>query len=262
MERLEGLERQRAGNAGETDSPPCAGGWRLRLLGTWDLARDGQRFDTPRSVQRLITVLALLKARPRSFLSGLLWPDSSEEQAAGNLRNCIWRTSHDFPQLLSAAKDPLMLSPEVRVDVDMLTRIYDPAGDFPRPPYATEAIELLREAELLPGWYTDWVLHSQERIRQLRIAALEKMSELSLAEGFVTAAVDAAQAAVSVDPLRESAHKLLIQGHIAAGNRATAHRVYGKLHSRLHEELGIAPSPELTRLIWGPQPPSGSRLAT
>ena len=119
--------------------------------------------------------------------------------------------------------------------MDLLTSIYDPAGDFPQPPYARETIELLGEAELLPGWYSDWVLHGQERIRQLRIAALEKMAELSLAHRFISTAVDTAQAAVSVDPLRESAHRLPVQGHIAAGNRATAHRVYGKLHSRLSE---------------------------
>ena len=83
VKRLEALERQRARGAGTPDAPPRDRGWQLQLLGTWELRRDGRRLDAPRSVQRLITVLVLMEARPRSFLSGLLWPESSEEQARG-----------------------------------------------------------------------------------------------------------------------------------------------------------------------------------
>lgn len=254
MEQLETLEREYPQDDERSDTAQAAG-WQLQLLGTWDLQFDGRHVHVPRSAQRLITALVLLDARPRAYLSGLLWPDSSDEQAAGNLRNCVWRISHDFPGLLSASKDPLALSPGVRVDTRLLAAALDSDGAFPGPPYAKETIEVLGRAELLPGWYEDWVMHSQERIRELRINALERMAELSLGAAQVATATDAALAAVAVDPLRESAHRLLIQSHLAAGNRASAHRAYSKLQSRLNEELGIPPSPELESLILAPQSP-------
>ncbi|MGO4856375.1 hypothetical protein AB4074_03585, partial [Arthrobacter sp. 2MCAF14] len=64
--------------------------WSLSLLNGWTLSRDGVRQKVAHRQQRLITALALLGERPRTFLSGLLWPDSSEAQAAVGLRVSIW----------------------------------------------------------------------------------------------------------------------------------------------------------------------------
>lgn len=252
MKLLETLEQHHP-QAEELPTPPpaCTGTWRLQLLGTWALHCDGRALHVPHRAQRLITALALLDPRPRAYLAGLLWPDSSEEQAAGNLRNCVWMISHHLPDLLDRQRDPLLLRRDLVVDVRLLSTAFDPVGAFPDPPYSTESIELLGKAELLPGWYDDWLLSAQERIRQVRVCALERMAERSLAGGHVSTAIDAALAAATIEPLRESAHRLLMEGHIAAGNRAHAHRVYDRLHCRLGEELGIDPSPELKSLITG-----------
>lgn len=250
MELSEALERHRPrGGAAPAPAPARTGEWRLQLLGTWVLDCDGAVVPVPHRAQRLITALALLDPRPRAYLAGLLWPDSTEEQAAGNLRNCVWKISHHYPGLLERQKDPLVLRSGLVVDVDLLSAAFDPAGCFPGPPYAKESIELLSRAELLPGWYDDWLLHEQERVRQLRVGALERMAELSLAAGRVGTAIDAARAAAAIEPLRESAHRLLMEGHLAAGNRASAYCVYDRLHCRLGEELGILPSPELKNLV-------------
>ncbi|MGO4859559.1 hypothetical protein AB4074_19950, partial [Arthrobacter sp. 2MCAF14] len=64
--------------------------WSLSLLNGWMLTRAGRREKVAHRQQRLITALALLGERPRTFLSGLLWPDSSEAQAAVGLRVSIW----------------------------------------------------------------------------------------------------------------------------------------------------------------------------
>ncbi len=81
-------------------------------------------------------------------------------------------------------------------------------------------------------------------------------------------AVDAALAAVQTDALCESAHRALIDAHLAAGNRIGALRSYGRLQSVLSRELGIAPSDELRREMaavtgdlpapGGPRPPRAS----
>jgi DNA-binding SARP family transcriptional activator len=56
-------------------------------------------------------------------------------------------------------------------------------------------------------------------------------------------------AAVAAEPLRESAHRLLIQGHLAEGNLAEAVRQYDFYRTLLSRELGIEPSPTIKRLV-------------
>lgn len=158
MTLSETLERDRSrGEGTPSTASPGTGAWRLQLLGTWALHCDGVAVQVPHRAQRLLTALALLDPRPRAYLAGQLWPDSTEEQAAGNLRNCIWKISHLFPNLLDRQKDPVLLRSDVVVDVHLLTAVFDPAGAFPDPPYTQESIELLGRAELLPGWYDDWL---------------------------------------------------------------------------------------------------------
>ncbi|BAS18441.1 hypothetical protein AHiyo8_pI67450 (plasmid) [Arthrobacter sp. Hiyo8] len=76
--------------------------WSLTLLNGWTLTQAGHRQKVAHRQQRLITALALLGERPRTFLSGLLWPDSSEAQAAVGLRVSIWHINHELPGLLDA----------------------------------------------------------------------------------------------------------------------------------------------------------------
>ena len=79
---------------------------------------------------------------------------------------------------------------------------------------------LCRAGELLPHWYDDWVVIERERFRQLRLHALDALCESLAAAGRYAAAVEAGRASVAAEPLRESAHRLLIQAHLAEGNRA------------------------------------------
>lgn len=248
--------RQEAGS--EDDSDPAAvprpgQGWRLQLLGMWELQFEGEHVHVPQRERRLITCLVLLGSRPRAFLSGLLWPESSEDQAAGNLRSCVWRITHDLPDLLGCSRDALLLNPGVQVDIDELAvrlEALENSADLQYPRYF---VETLLNAELLPGWYDDWVIHSQERIRQMRVSALESMAGRFLTAGNPTACISAAMAAVAIDPLRESANRLLIAGHLASGNPASAHRTYRAFVSRLDQELGITPSRDLWDLLHNPK---------
>jgi DNA-binding SARP family transcriptional activator len=72
--------------------------------------------------------------------------------------------------------------------------------------------------ELLPGWYDDWVLLERERTRQRLLHALEALSREHRAAGRCAEAVEAALVAVNAEPLRESAHRELLESHLAEGN--------------------------------------------
>lgn len=223
--------------------------WHLSLLGAWRLQQGNTTFQVASREQRLIACVGLLGCRHRSFLSGLLWPRSSEAQAAGNLRTTVWCISHTFPRLLHAAADTLELDESVSVDVASLRDYVALLRDQPGTSVPDSYLDHLGRAELLPGWYDDWVVFEQERLRQVRLSALELMTRQYLAGNEPGKAVIAALSAINIEPLRESAHLLLVQAHLAAGNRAAAVRAYRMFSVRLQAELGVQPSPQLTGLV-------------
>lgn len=223
--------------------------WHLSLLGAWRLQRGNKTVAVASREQRLLACVGLLGCRHRSFLSGLLWPKSSETQAAGNLRTTVWCISHAFPHLLHAGPDTLELDESVNVDVAALQQQVATLREQPGVQVPDSYLDHLSRAELLPGWYDDWVVFEQERLRQLRLSALELLARQYMAGDEPGRAVIAALSAVSIEPLRESAHLLLVQAHLAAGNRAAAVRAYTMFANRLESELGVQPSHQLTGLV-------------
>jgi DNA-binding SARP family transcriptional activator len=199
--------------------------------------------------QRLLACLGLFGCRHRSFLAGLLWPKSTEAQAAGNLRTTVWCISHTFPHLVNTGADTLELDESVRVDTRALQRQVATIQTQPQAQIPDTYVESLGRADLLPGWYDDWVVFEQERFRQLRLGALEFLARQHLAAGDPARAVDAALAAAGIEPLRESAHLLLVQAHLGAGNRAAAVRAYTMFADRLYDELRVPPSDQLSDLV-------------
>ena len=223
--------------------------WELRLLGCWQLLCNGQATAVGARQQRLIAALALVGQRSRSYLAGLLWPESPERQASGSLRATLFKVRHQLPGLLDDGIDPVSLSTEVAVDVQALRR----SAEAARTGIGIGAgiAEKLFSAELLPGWYDDWVVFQQERLREVRISALEAIARHHLGTDDPAAAVAAAMHAAAIEPLRESAHALMIRGQIHAGNAAGAHRTLEDFRRRLRDEMGLEPSRRLEAAIGG-----------
>jgi two-component SAPR family response regulator len=101
--------------------------------------------------------------------------------------------------------------------------------------------------DLLPDWYDDWVLLERERLRQLRVHALELIGRRAMERGRYGRAIDAALTALLADPLRESTHALLIELHLAEGNRIAAMRQYEGYCERTRA-AGLEPVDELREL--------------
>ncbi|SOC49639.1 DNA-binding transcriptional activator of the SARP family [Blastococcus aggregatus] len=233
----------------------------VRLLGGFALrTADGSSLpgpDPPRAVQRLLARLALSRCPDRDVLAGRLWPEVPEDRAHANLRSTLWRLRQLAPGLVEGTGTALVLAGGVRVDAHDLeawaARVTDPrTGDggltVPGP-------ELL--GRLLPGWPEEWVVLERERLRQLRLHALELLADRLTAAGRPGEAVRAAGAAVREEPLRESAHRSLVRARLAAGDEEGARRVYERFRQLLAVSLGAAPSPSMTGLLAGAS--SGSR---
>jgi DNA-binding SARP family transcriptional activator len=228
---------------------------RLALLGLWSLegTRDtgipdpgGGRASgcAPGPAgRRLLAVLALRGPMTRAQVRGTLWPDLPEPAAAGRLRTTLWRLSVWRRAVLVEQGEILRLAPGVAVDVDEMCRAAAALRDTTsRPaPVAQSAFEY----DLLPGWPDEWLIVDRERIRQTRLHALEALSARLLAHGRYAEALEAALCAVRADPLRETAHRAVIDVHLAEHNLMEALRQYDRCERTLHLELGIGPSPWL-----------------
>ena len=227
---------------GDSPDTPRSSGLRLSLLGSWQLSTDEHPVEVGVNGQRLFALLALRGRCDRSYVAGILWPERSELHAQANLRATLSRLrQRRVIGTVMTTGAGMALRPEVAVDISELTDAAYQVLDGRLPP-AWPILCRLRAEDLLVGWYDDWVLVERERLRQLRLHALERLSNQLLQRGDHPAAVDAALAAVAIEPLRESAHRAVIQVHLAEGNRAEALRQAERLRQLLRHELGVEPS--------------------
>jgi len=223
---------------------------RLALLEAFELSNGDRSVSVPLPVQRLLAFLAL-RGRParRAYVACTLWIDSNEHRAFGSLRSALWRLRRDGYRLVEESDGRLRLSPDVVVDVHEAAaaahRLLDPARDIDD----ADSKRLFLSGELLPDWYDDWVAIERERFRQLRVHALERLCERLTSERRFTEAVETGLAAVEGEPLRESAHRVLIHAHLAEGNAAEALRQYHVFCALLRDRLGLEPSGQMDALV-------------
>jgi DNA-binding SARP family transcriptional activator len=223
---------------------------RLGLLGGFSVQdpHGTGRLNLPHQAQRLIAVLAVAGITSRAWVAGTLWPDTTEDRAHSSLRTAIWQVSRASGNILRKPGTELGLADDTDIDIRALQRAARAALDDDA--LSGGQIEMLRGApDLLPGWYEDWVLFERESLAQQRLHALERLSTQRLTQGRYADALALAMAAVATEPLRDSAHRLVVQCHLREGNAVHALRHFNGYRDLLHRELGIPPSPQMQQLI-------------
>lgn len=223
------------------------GGYAITMLGHFSLLRDGGRVELPATAGRLVAVVALSGDHSRSRLAGVLWPDTTEERARASLRNALWQAGQTAPGLLHA-NGSVQLATDVQVDVRALREAAHRLMASSTLESTDLALRRYCERELLPDWDDQWLSPERMRIQQLQLHVLESIAGFCLAQGQFGLAIDAALAALRLDPLHEAAHRTIIRTHIEAGNSAAAVRAYRHCVQILEDELGIEPSPETMAL--------------
>ena len=186
----------------------------------------------------------------RRHAAGTVWPDGDDVRAAGNLRSALWRLRCAGIDILHSDKGSLYLDPDSTVDIAELhawaTEIIDGrtnGRDF-------DLVDLNSEAvHLLPGWYEDWVVFERERLRQRLLHAMESLARNRIESRHFAGAIEAAMFAVGIEPLRESAQRVLIEAHLAEGNVIEARRAFATYRDLVRDELGILPSRDLIEIF-------------
>ena len=225
----------------------------VELLDGFRLFHGGQAVAMSRGSEQLLAFVALRRQSVgRILVAGTLWPNVDERRAYAALRSALARL--DVVSRAALEISPLSLSLAGGVAVDfrdaqaLAHRLVDPATPSAECDLSATAIATL-SVDLLPSWYDDWALREAEDWRQLRLHALEVIAvDLTTAGHFGDAAA-AGAAAVRADPLRESAHTVLIRVHLAEGNRSEALREFDRLGHLLKAELDLEPSTRLRALI-------------
>lgn len=223
-------------------------GVRLRLLSGFQLCVAGQPVELQPAMQRLLALVALApRGVGREYAAFQLWPDTNEERAKANLRSTLWRLNKLPVQLLVVTKPRLLLGADVWVDTrhgleELATGAEDDVLDTVLPFQALDC-------QLLPDWYDEWLVVERERLRQLRLRLLEERAQEALTAGHTAEAIQAALAAVSIDPLRESSQRLVIEAHLAEGNTLEAIRQFEHYRNAVTAYPGLTPSPSLASLI-------------
>ncbi|MBT2412450.1 SARP family transcriptional regulator [Streptomyces sp. ISL-12] len=222
----------------------------LRLLGQFRLESAAGPVELCGNAQRLLAFVGLRGRVSRSVLAGTLWPDVTEEHARGSLRTTLWKLPHGDRPLVRCGGECVALTDALRVDAQALaeTALGVVRAEAP-PPYGPAPPVLLGGGELLPGWDEEWVLLERERLRQLRLHALDALADGLTRQGCPALALEAALASVRIEPLRESAHRAVVAAHLSEGNVIEAVRHYRAYRQLLRDELGLEPSAQLARMI-------------
>jgi DNA-binding SARP family transcriptional activator len=239
---------------GPASGGPAGGRRRLRVqvLDSFAVRLDREAVSLPMSSRRVVAFLAL-RGHPvlRVHVAGSLWLDSPEERAVANLRSALWRIHRSGVELVQAHGDTLELAAGVRVDLAEATSLARRLiGSVPMGAGAdVEWTPLSRD--VLPDWDDDWALIEREQFRNLSLQALESLCEHQTAQGRLRRALEVGLAAFARDPLRESAHRLLVRIYLADGNPFEALRQFRLYRELVRSRLGIEPSPQMFELVRG-----------
>lgn len=227
---------------------------RLSLLTGFQLVIDGEAIDVPVSSQRVVAFIGLHGPQLRTQVARTLWHEVTDQRAIANLRAALWKLHSTRERVIAGRAGRLYLCQDVSVDVaDVLHTAREILGVAQDPracePAAPADLLQLFSSDVLPDWDDDWVVFERERVRQLRIHAIEALSVRLRRQRRHAEAVEAGLAAVAADPLRESAQRVLIEAHLAEGNAADARRQFDAFCDLLWKDLGVRPSPALGALM-------------
>ncbi len=232
-------------------APPLAecAALHVELLWHFQVTSGGRPLTPGRAGERLVAYLALEdRSLTRDHIAGALWPDSSQSRAAANLRRALSVLRRCESGLVRSTAHRLSLASGVSVDVRAQRRLIEAITSGERATVSVDELRLLR-GDLLPDWDEPWLVASRQELRQLRLISLETVAAAHLGEGRPAPALAVALRVACEEPLRESAHRLVVEAHLVQGNGAEAARHYMGYRALLWTELGLRPGSGMEALM-------------
>ena len=225
-------------------------GLHIRLLGDFQIVYGGAPLAsiTSARLQSLFAYLLIHRGIPqsRAHVAFQFWPDSSEAQAQANLRyflHQLRRALPDAAQYLQADKTILQWRAEAPYSLDV--------ADFERAVAGAEKVTSARGLEeavayytgdLLPSCYDDWIVPERERLRELFVKTLDRLSASYEQRSDYASAINSLQRLLRHDPLREATYRHLMRLYALNGDPVDISRTYQTCVAVLERELSVEPS--------------------
>jgi WD40 repeat protein/DNA-binding SARP family transcriptional activator len=248
----------------------------LSFFGSFQATLDGQPltgFDSDK-VRALLVCLAVEsdRAHRRESLTGMFWPERPERtarhslsQALSNLRR-LMDDDRTAPPHLKVTHRTIQFDADsdYRLDVPAFTDLIAACQGHSHARLALcdpclarlERAVALYQGDFLEGFsladapaFEEWVTLQREHLHRLAIEALQDLTTVYELRGAFERGVQAARRAVALDPLRESAHRLLMRLLALSGERGAAIAQYEACCRILTNELGVEVEDE-TRALY------------
>lgn len=219
------------------------------------LALEGQR------ARELLGFLLLHPDQPhsREVLASTLWGGEagmrSTAQSLKGLRQALWYLHSALPPglhagLLRLTGDRVELRSHPDLSCDALTfegtvcALRGRAGPdlTSAEARALRAAVALYRGDLLEGWMADWCLAERERLQNLHLAALEKLTDHCEVSGDWEGGLQYAGRLLAFDRASEDTHRRVMRLHFRSGHRTAALRQFALCELALREELNVRPS--------------------
>jgi DNA-binding SARP family transcriptional activator len=236
----------------------------LQLLGSPQIHLNDSPVSTDR--RKAIALLAYLTVNDighsrhkysREALSTLLWPDYDQAKAFSNLRTTLWEVRQAIGEgWLKADRDSIQLNAEAKIDLDV-ARFQALLSQSRQQSHLAERVELLAEAvelyrdHFLTGFslkdapnFNEWAFAESEGLQRKFADALTMLSKDYCTLGQAEQAIPYARRLVGLDPLNDSAQRVLMGVYLQAGQRSAALKQYQGFEQTLRKELGVDPQPE------------------
>jgi adenylate cyclase len=227
----------------------------LKLFGGACIFDDGGALTGSVAQRRRLALLALLATSSgqrlgRERVCAYLWPESDTEHARASLVDAVYALRRGLGReaLLSVGGE-LWLDPE---------RVHSDVGEFAR---AVAHSEHKRAVELYAGPFLDgffvpdapdfesWVEGERKRLARDQGRALEALASQHEAAGDHQAAADYWGRLAAHDPYSSRVALRFMRALTASGDRAAAIRCAREHQTRLRDEIGTDPDPEILSLV-------------
>jgi DNA-binding SARP family transcriptional activator len=233
---------------------------RIQLCGGLVARIDGERVEGSlpgRQGRLLFAYLVLNRRRPvgRDSLVAAVWDETPPEAADAALSALLSKLRRVAP-VEGRHELRLTLSTDAWVDVEAAAEALHRAEgaaareDWPATWGPARVVQHVAERPFLAGEHGTWVAEQRASLGESLLLALElaALASLRIGGSELATAERAARRLAQLAPLHEGATRLLMEIHVARGNRAGALLAYDALRRGLRDELGVAPSAETQAL--------------
>ena len=209
---------------------------RLYLLGPVKATVDDESVLLKSSkIQALLALVGSHKeAVPRHHLASMLWESFPQERAWANLRHALHQVKNKIPGLLHISDTEVNVGSDVWVDVQHQDCCHLGTGEF------CQGLDLTDCSA-----FETWLSTHRARWRDRTVGTLLQQADQQQDE----LALESAHQALSLDPLSERAHALVIKLLRERGDFAAARRQWDICLKTTLQELGSVPS---ILSCWGP----------